>query len=88
MLGPLRRFPKTMAARQEAGVPSAISENSRAMVDDLERKFGSFMAGFAHELKSAGLADMVKRQVYAKRPSIVQGSGITREKLKSPVARA
>ncbi len=87
-LGPVRRLPKTMAARQEAGVPSAISENSRAVVDDLERKFGAFLAGFTSELKSAGLADVVRRQVHAKRPSIVQGSGITREKLKSPVAPA
>lgn len=84
-LGPLRRFPKTMIARQEAGVPSAISEGAREMVEQLERKFGSFMSGFVSELKSAGLTDIVRRQVHAKRPSVVQGSGITREKLRSPV---
>lgn len=85
VLEPLRRFPKTMAAKQESGMAAAMSENARETVSQLERKFGSFLSGFVHELKKAGLADIVRRQVHAKRPSVVQGSGITREKLRSPV---
>lgn len=62
-----RRVPKTMSLKSEGGVPEAIAEGGREMVDQLERKFGeAFVRGFMDELeKSAAgnqyLGDLVKK---------------------------
>lgn len=67
-LGIVKRSPKTLAFKTEGGVPTAIAEGAREMVDQLERKFGSdpFMAGFIYEIKlaaekDAGVMDALKR---------------------------
>ena len=58
-----RRVPKTMSLKTEGGVPTAISEGAREMVDQLERKFGeAFLRGFMDEIeKDAGLHDSFLR---------------------------
>jgi len=59
-----RRVPKTMSLLTEGGVPAAISEGGREMVEQLERKFGeAFFRGFTDELGKEAQLGWIKSLV-------------------------
>jgi hypothetical protein len=70
----VKAFPGTTATKGEAGMSDAVAENSRQMLSELERKFGSdhpFVAGFVYELqKEAAPAWLMKLVGSQKREAI------------------
>lgn len=82
-----RRIPRAMSYKAEVGVPTAIAEGAREMVDQLERKFGeAFLRGFLDEIeKDAGLHDSFLRWL-GKTPSVKRPASPLQAALQAPKA--
>lgn len=82
-----RRVPKAMSYKAEVGVPTAIAEGAREMVDQLERKFGeAFLRGFLEEMeKDADLYASFQRWL-GKTPSVKRPTSPLQAAIQAPKA--